>query len=312
MIRLILLRLVQMPLILMVIFLVTFTLAWVVPGNPLERPEGQRPPPEVQEAMKRQYNLHSPTAFLTSYVKNVTVGSEQYGWPDFGPSLRYTDQRVSSIIGQALPVSAGLGVAALAVALFLGTMAGVVGALKPNSWLDMASLGVALVGVSLPNFVTGSILLIVFAGLLDLLPVGGWGSPQQVILPAIALGIFPAAYVARLVRLGLADVMSSDYVRTARAKGLSHFGALFGHALKVAYLPVLSFMGPAAASVMTGSFVIEKVFAIPGMGDYFVNAVLNKDQFLILGVVLTYATMLVLFNLIVDVAYAWVDPRIEL
>ncbi|WP_428387579.1 ABC transporter permease [Mucisphaera sp.] len=310
--RLILFRLLQMPLILAVIFLVTFTLAWVVPGNPLERPEGQRPPPEVQEAMARQYNLHSPWAFLSSYVSNVVVGSEQYGRLDFGPSLRYTDQRVSSIIGQALPVSAALGLAALAVALFLGTLAGVIGALKPGSWLDMSSLMVALIGVSLPNFVTGSILLILFAGLLDWFPVGGWGRPEHLVLPAIALGFFPAAYVARLVRLGLADVMSSDYVRTARAKGLSHVGALFKHALKVAYLPVLSFMGPAAASVMTGSFVIEKVFAIPGMGDYFVNAVLNKDQFLILGVVLTYSTMLVVFNLLVDVAYAWIDPRIEL
>jgi oligopeptide transport system permease protein len=132
------------------------------------------------------------------------------------------------------------------------------------------------------------------------------------ILPAITLGLAPAAYIARLIRLGLADIMASDYLRTARAKGLSHPKALFKHALKVAYLPVLSFLGPAAASVMTGSFVVEKVFNIPGVGDYFVNSVLNKDQSLILGIVLVYATMLILFNLIVDVAYAWLDPRIEL
>ena len=168
------------------------------------------------------------------------------------------------------------------------------------------------VGESVLLSASSSVLLFVFAGLFKLFPVGGWGSPMHIILPAVTLGIAPAAYIARLVRLGLADIMSSDYIRTARAKGLSRHTALFEHALKVAYLPVLSFMGPAAASIMTGSFVVEKLFNVPGMGEHFVNSVINKDQFLILGVVLTYSTMLVVFNLIVDVAYAWIDPRIEL
>ncbi|HEX7010671.1 MAG TPA: ABC transporter permease [Phycisphaeraceae bacterium] len=299
-------RLLQMPLILAVIFAVTLTLAWVIPGNPLERPEGQRPPPEVAAAMLRQYNLHDPWAFASSYLSNLLFKG------DWGPSLRYGDQRVGDILAQGLPVSASLGVAALVVALAIGTAAGVIGALRPGSVLDGASLAVALVGVSLPCFVTGSILLVVFAGTLRWLPVGGWGSPSQVILPALTLGVAPAAYIARLIRLGLADVMASDFIRTARAKGLSHHRALFKHALKVAFLPVLSFLGPAAAAAMTGSFVVEQVFNIPGLGEHFVNAVLNKDQFLILGIVLTYSTMLVLFNLAVDVAYAWIDPRIEL
>ena len=171
-------------------------------------------------------------------------------------------------------------------------------------------------GVSLPSFVTGVILLVVFAGLLQWAPAGGWGDSvlplRYMILPAVTLGLAPAAYIARLVRLGLADVMNSDYIRTARAKGLSPGHVLFKHALKVAFLPVLSFLGPAAAATMTGSFVVEKVFAIPGLGEHFVNAVINKDQFLILGLVLTYSTLLIVFNLLVDVAYAWVDPRIEL
>jgi oligopeptide transport system permease protein len=312
MFRLIFWRLLQFPLILAVIFVVTLLLAWVVPGDPLSTDDGREVSPEIKAAMMRQYNLdRGPVYFGLSYLKGVALGTDR-AWPDFGPSLTYQDERVSGIIGDSLPVSVMLGSAALAVALLIGTVSGVIGALRPGGLTDLSSLGVALIGISLPNFVTGSVLLAVFAGMFKFFPVGGWGSPMHIILPAVTLGIAPAAYIARLVRLGLADIMSSDYIRTARAKGLSRHTALFEHALKVAYLPVLSFMGPAAASIMTGSFVVEKLFNVPGMGEHFVNSVINKDQFLILGVVLTYSTMLVVFNLIVDVAYAWIDPRIEL
>ncbi len=303
--RLILSRLLQLPVILAVVFGVTFTLAWVLPGDPLERPDAQKPPPEVQQAMRRQYNLDSPGSFLRSYVRGLFRG-------DLGPSLNYQDQRVNDILASGLPVSAAVGVGAMLVALTLGLFAGVAGALKPGSWLDGASLVMALLGVSLPTFVVGTVLLVVFAGLLHWAPIGGWGGVQHLVLPALTLGAAPAAYIARLIRLGLADVMESDFVRTALAKGRSRRGALFDHALRVAFLPVLSFLGPATAAAMTGSFVVERVFALPGLGEHLVNAVLNKDQFLILGVVLVYSTMLVLFNLAVDVAYAWVDPRIEL
>lgn len=305
MVRFIAWRMAQLPLILAVVFAVTFTLAWWIPGNPLERADAHRPPVEVQEAMKRQYNLHSPWAFVTSYLANAARG-------DLGPSLQYRDQRVNDILADGLPVSAMLGLAALVIALFMGLAAGIAGALKPGSALDFSSLAMALIGVSLPTFVTGTILLVVFAGMLRWLPATGWGRAEHFVLPAITLAAAPAAYIARLIRLGLADVMSSDFIRTARAKGLSVRRALFKHALKVAFLPVLSFLGPAAAATMTGSFVVEQIFAIPGLGEHFVNAVLNKDQFLILGVVLVYSAMLVAFNLLVDVAYAWVDPRIEL
>jgi oligopeptide transport system permease protein len=327
--RLILWRLLQLPLILAVVFAVTFVLAWVVPGNPLEGSEDRRPPPEIAEAMKRQYNLQNPWAAATGYLRGVFFGSPHHAAPDFGPSLRYQDQRVSDIIAKGLPVSAALGVAAMIVALLLGLGAGIIGALRPGSALDLASLAVALIGVSLPVFVTGAVLMAVFIGLLHWLPFRGWEWPglnpfdagwwprtgsmlAHMVLPAITLGLAPAAYIARLIRLGLADVMNSDFVRTARAKGLSRSQTLFRHALKVAFLPVLSFLGPAAAATLTGSFVVEKVFSIPGLGDNFVNAVLSKDQFLILGVVLVYSTILIVFNLMVDVAYAWVDPRIEL
>ncbi len=298
-------RLLQLPLILFVIFMITFLLAWSLPGDPLSRSEGKQPPIEVRMAMAKQYNLDSQPRFLKSYATELMKGS-------LGPSLTYRDQSVNDIIATGLPTSALLGAAALFIALHIGLAAGIAGALWPRSPLDFATLSVALVGVSLPIFVTGAILLALFAGIVNLFPVGGWGEPRHIFLPALTLSVIPAAYIARLIRLGLADVMSSDYIRTALAKGLSRSEALFRHALKVAFLPVLSFLGPAAAAALTGSFVVEKLFAIPGLGDHFVNAVLNKDQFLILGLVLTYATILVLFNLVVDVAYAYVDPRIEL
>lgn len=354
--RVLISRLIQFPVIMAVIFLVTFTMAWIVPGNPLENAEGRRPPPEIAAAMARQYHLDSSTGFLVNYLKGLTLGSQEhranydtssvgaavssyfrlliegsngYRPPYFGPSLQHRDLTVNAIIGQGLPVSMMLGTAAIIVALIIGLMAGIIGALKPGSPLDLASLIVALVGVSLPSFVIGSVLLVVFVGMWQLAPVGGWEWPgweiwtpywwqdtaemlRKLILPAITLGLAPAAYIARLIRLGLADVMSSDFIRTARAKGLSTHEALFRHALKVAFLPVLSFLGPAAAAAMTGSFVVEKVFNIPGLGKDFVFAVLNKDQFLILGLVLTYSTILIIFNMLVDIAYAWVDPRIEL
>lgn len=306
MVRLITSRLLQFPLILAVVFIVTFALAWVVPGDPLSQSDGRRPSAEIEAAMKRQYNLDSPWRFAGQYIKGIALHG------DFGPSLQYQDQRVADIIREGLPVSALVGGVAIVFALIIGLAAGIVGAIRPGSLLDFASLVVALVGVSLPTFVTGSVLLIVFAGWLRWVNVGSWGHWSDILLPALTLALAPAAYIARLIRLGLADVMSSDFIRTARAKGASESRVLLRHALKVAMLPVLSFLGPAAAVTMTGSFVVEQIFTLPGIGVHFVRAVQNKDQFLILGVVLVYATILILFNLIVDVAYAWVDPRIEL
>jgi oligopeptide transport system permease protein len=305
MLRFIAWRLVQLPVILLVIFGVTFTLAWLLPGNPLENPD-KPVKPEIAEAMLKQYNLDSPWSFLRSYSVNVLTKG------DLGPSLVYEDQTVNQIISSGLPVSLLVGVSALVLALIIGVGTGLISAMKPGSLWDMSSLGIAVIGISLPTFVTASVLMIVFAGMLKWLPVQGWGSWEHLILPSLALCAMPGAYIARLTRMGLADVMQSDFIRTARAKGLSKNKALIKHAMKVAFLPVLSFLGPASAATMTGSFVIEKVFNLPGLGVHFVEAVRNKDQFLILGVVLVFSTILVLMNLLVDVAYAWVDPRIEL
>lgn len=327
-------RLAQLPLIILVIYTLTLWLSWAIPGNPLENPDGRQPPAAVIEAMKRQYSLDSFPKFYASYLSSATgleyagdllsgrlaeerrsaeaagVAPPQRFVFDLGPSLQYDDWRVNEIVASALPVSVVLGLAAILIALAIGLLAGVVGAVKPNSFADLATLTVALIGISLPSFVSGMLLLIFFAVLWPLLPVGGWGTLPTMVLPAVTLSLPFAAYIARLTRMGMIEALGADYIRTARAKGLAENTVLFKHALKNAFLPVLSYLGPATAFAMTGSFVVEKVFNVPGLGQHFVNAVLNKDLFLIMGVVLIFATMLVLFNLAVDVLYRWVDPRI--
>ena len=203
-----------------------------------------------------------------------------------------------------------LGTWALLLALVLGVFLGVMGAVYRYSAMDYATLFVAILGISVPTFVVGAGLLVVFGVMLAWAPVGGWGTWSHVWLPGIALSFPFMAYIARLTRLGMLDVLSSDYIRTARAKGCSTASVIWKHALKNAFLPVLSFLGPAAANVLTGSFVIEQVFNIPGLGTHFVQSVLNKDQMLILAVVVVFSSVIVMFNLAVDIAYGWIDPRI--
>ncbi len=335
MIGLVVRRLLQLPLILLVIYTLTIVLAWAIPGSPLDKPEGRQPPAEVREAMKRQYNLDSLPRFYVSYLASATgvrwVGDEMSGRAgareresmaagrgvprryvfDLGPSLQYESWRVNEIVAAGLPVSMTLGFLAVVLATVLGVGAGVIGAARPNSMLDLSTLGLALVGISMPSFVIGAALVLVFPVWLGWGAMGGWGSAGQIVLPAVTLALPLAAYIARLTRMGMVEHLSADYIRTARAKGASEGSVLLRHALKNAFLPVLSFLGPACAAAMTGSFVVERVFSIPGIGQHFVNAVLNKDLFLIMGVVLIYATVLVLLNLAVDVLYRWVDPRIE-
>ena len=331
---LILRRLIALPIILLVIYTITLTLAWAVPGNPLENPE-KRPKPEVIEQMNKQYNLDSFPRFYSSYLTSATgikyaqdyfsgqIQREQElasleGVPvptrpifDFGPSLKYDDQTVNEIIRDTLPVSVTLGASAILIALFIGIGAGVIGAVKPNSLADIATLALSMIGISLPSFVIGTVMLLTFSLWLEWFPIAQWGTPKSIVLPAFTLSLPFAAYIARLTRMGMIDALGADYIRTARAKGASEYSVLLKHALKNAFLPVLSFLGPATAMAMTGSFVIERVFTVPGMGEHFVNAVQNKDLFLIIGVVLVFATMLIVFNLVVDVLYKWIDPRID-
>ncbi|MCA9303083.1 MAG: ABC transporter permease [Phycisphaerales bacterium] len=333
MIGMILRRLAFLPLILLIIYTITLALAWAVPGNPLENPD-KRPKPEVIEQMKKQYNLDSFPRFYISYLdsatglrygrdwasgrlKNDRERAEIAGFPpptrpvfDFGPSLEYDDLTVNEIIRSSLPVSITLGAAAILIALVFGTFAGVLGAIRPNSWMDLMTLSVSLVGISLPSFVIGTVLLVVFSLWLGWFPVAQWGTLRSMVLPSITLSLPFMAYIARLTRMGMIDVLGADFIRTARAKGAAEHTVLLKHALKNAFLPVLSFLGPATALAMTGSFVVERVFTVPGIGQHFVNAVQNGDRFLIIGVTLVFATMLIVFNLIVDVLYRWIDPRI--
>lgn len=313
--RLILRRLLQLPLILFVVYTITFTLAWLIPGNPMEKPEGRRPLPEIMQAMLEQYHLDSYWGFYVDYLGKASgvswaIGAHDQPF-DLGPSLQHENRSVNEILAAGLPVSMTLGFSAVLIALLIGLVTGVIGGVKPGSFSDAASLLVAMIGISLPSFVIGTVLLVVFTVWLKWLPVGGWGSLATLILPAITLALPIAAYIARLTRFGMIEQMQADYVRTARAKGLSERQVIWKHALKNAFLPVLSYLGPAAAMAMTGSFVVEKVFAVPGVGTHFVEAVLSKDLTLIMGVTLSYAAMLVLFNLVVDVLYRWIDPRIQ-
>lgn len=315
-------RLVQLPVILLVVYTITFVLAWALPGDAVLADEVRQPPPEVLASMRAQYNLDDPWVFYWDYLYHASgvkwavealkgAGRSPRYVFDFGPSFRYEDWSVNELVSATLPVSVSLGFAAILFALVLGLTAGVAGALRPNSLLDGATLAVALLGISLPSFVVGTLLVMIFPIWLGVGSVGAWGRPGDMILPAVTLGLPFAAYIARLARMSMLEALSSDFVRTARAKGLPEREVVLKHALKVAFLPVLSYLGPACAFAMTGSFVVERVFNVPGIGQHFVNAVKNKDLFVIMGVTLIYSTMLVLFNLAVDVLYRWVDPRIE-
>ena len=308
-------RLAQLPFLLLAVYTITFALAWVVPGSPFDGDQGRRPSAEAQEAMRARYRLDDPVGFYLDYLGRASGVSWAIGRAprpsDLGPSLRHQDWTVNEIIADGAPVSIAIGIAAIAIALVAGLAAGILGALRPGSAGDAATQLLAVVGISVPSFVTGSVLLILLAAKLRAFPVGGWDGPRSVVLPAVALSLPFAAYIARLTRSSMLEQLSSDYVRTARAKGLGRRQAALRHALRNAFLPVLSYLGPATAFAVTGSFVVEKVFAVPGIGQHFVDAVLGKDITLLMGVVLVFATVVILMNLLVDVLYAWVDPRIQ-
>lgn len=399
MLRFLFFRILQFPLILAIIYVLTFLLAWVAPGSPFERE--RKLPEQTRAYLEEHFHANSPLKFLTYYPwRIITTG-------DFGPSLNRPGFRVNDTLRDALPVSVALGLAAVAIALVGGVTIGTIAAVKRNGPFDWASLGVALIGVSVPSFVAAALMLMAFAVHWKVFPLGGWpqgaqyqfvasDSPQRRaayqaanpelrdvldqpakyfdvaphaggdtggpsydiserpgvkvddlaartgfnfdpfydwpnpyfllrtrwlatiadyiwhgLLPAIALALLPMAYITRLTRVSMIDVLASDFVRTARAKGLSRPRVIVKHCLRNALLPVLSYLGPAAAATMTGSFVVETVFGIPGMGRDFVNSVLNRDQTLILGTVMAYSVLLLALNLMVDVLYGFVDPRIE-
>jgi len=289
---------------LIAIYTIAFVLMRAAPGSPF-RTEKELPP-EVLKAREMKYYLdRSPLVQYALCARDIVTLRGQ-------ESIRYPDRNViRDILAEAFPVSLSLGICALGLAVVVGTAAGVLSAARPRTAIDYLAMAGALVGISQPSFVIASVLLAVFGVVLRWLPVGGWGSPSQLVLPALALAALPAAYVARLVRTGMLEVLSADFVRTARAKGLAERTVLLDHALRNAWIPVLGYLGPAAAGIFTGSFVVEKIFAIPGVGQHFVDSALHRDHPMILATVLLYAVLLVVFNLAVDIGYAWLDPRIR-
>ncbi len=285
------------------IYVLTFVMVISLPGNPFQ--QGQHNiPPEAEAALRARYSMDNNWLYFWEFLSGAVR-------LDFGPTFTYNDWTCNQIIASALPVSVVIGLLAVLIAVMIGVPAGVLSAVRRNRWPDVTCLTLVLLGISLPTFVTGSALLIVFAVHLQIAPVGGWGTLAHLPLPALTLSLPFTAYIARLTRTAMIDALSSDFVRTALAKGVSPKAVVWKHALKVAFLPVLSFLGPAAAQAMTGSFVVEKVFGVPGIGQHFVNAALNRDPGLIMSTVLVFAALLVAFNLIVDVLYALIDPRIS-
>ena len=287
----------------LIIVLGSFALVRLAPGSPFS--SEKEIPPEVRRQLDAKYGFDKPLPeqFLR-YLGNLLRG-------DLGPSTKYPQRSVNEIIADGFPVSLTLAGVALVWSLLVGVTAGIIGAVRQNTIWDHTAMGAALVGISIPSFVLGPLLVLIFALRLHLLPPAGWGDWRHVILPGLTLGTIYAASIARLTRGGMLEVVRSDFIRTARAKGLSERLVIWRHMLRGGLLPVVSYLGPAIASMLTGSVVVEKIFNVPGIGPYFVDAAFNRDYFLVMGIVLLYAFFLLLLNLVVDVAYGFLDPRIE-
>jgi ABC-type dipeptide/oligopeptide/nickel transport system permease component len=296
-------RLIQFPIVLAVIYLATFLLVWVAPGSPFE---GERKlNPVVENELKTQYHADTAWHFLEYYPLQMLKG-------DFGPSMSYQGWSVGQVMKQSLPISITLGIFALTIATIAGCTLGTLAAVRRGGAIELLGVIVTLTGVSLPGFVAAGVLVAIFSDRLHWFPGGGWGGIRHLILPASALSLLPLAYIAQLTRVSMLEVMNEDYVRTARAKGLSPISVIWHHAFRNAILPVFTYLGPAAAAAMTGSFVIEYIFNIPGLGQHFVAGVKNRDQTLILGTVMVYSCFLLGLNLLVDLGYTLVDPRIDI
>lgn len=296
--------LITVPMVLIVVTL-TWGLIRLAPGNFYT---GEKKVTEaVERNLREKYGLNQP--WYVQYGKMIS--NTLHG--DFGTSLKYEGQSVNSILARALPVSATLGVLSYLLALIVGLIAGVLAALKQNSRLDYASMTVAMLGISLPSFVLGPLLVLIFSLTFFWLPPARWnGFPSwNLVLPVLTLSAVYMAYIARLTRSGMLEVLRADYIRTARAKGLRERDVIFRHALRGGILPVISFTGPALAFLVTGTVVVERIFALPGLGNYFINANLNRDEPLIIGIVAFISIIILVFNLLVDIAYAYIDPRIR-
>ena len=311
-----------------VVMTVSFFLMRATPGGPFSADRALNP--VVEANIRARYHLDWP--LWKQYLHYVgPLNLDTHGWSgdgtqpfggvlagDLGPSFAYRDLTVNDVIAQSLPISMTLGVAAMAWALVAGIAAGLFSATRPGGVLDHLVRLVSTLGIALPNFVIAGLLILVVVFFLqdqlglNLVPVAGWGTPRHLILPALALGSPFAAYVARLTRTGMLDALQAEHLQTARAKGLGPWSILWRHALRGGLLPVVSYIGPAAAGILTGSLVIESIFFIPGTGSHFVNSALNRDYTLAMGVTLLYTMLVFTLNTVVDLAYSLLDPRIEL
>ena len=290
---------------LLAIVTAAFFLMRLAPGGPFD--DEQTLTPEVAANLEAAYGLDQPVLVqYRNYLGGLLRG-------DLGPSFRYKDFDVSELIAQGLPVTASLGAAALLVAVIAGVLLGMLAGQRRNRAADHVVMSAALVGIAVPNFVVAPLLAFVFGVLLGWLPVGGWesGELRYAVLPVITLALPFVAYIARLTRGSLLEVLQSPHIRTARAKGLPESRILWRHAFKPTILPVVSFLGPAAAALLTGSLVVEQVFGLPGVGRYFVQGAVNRDYTLVMGMVVFYAVLIVGLNLLVDLVYGWLDPRIR-
>ena len=303
MLRFIAARLLQTIPVLLLVATLTFFMVRSVPGGPFDSEKGV--PEQVKHQIEAYYGLDKPLwRQYLDYMGHLVHG-------DLGPSYKYSNRTVNEMIALTFPVSLQLGALALGIALLVGITAGVVAALRPNSPIDYLASGLSMTGICLPTFVMGPLLILVFALTLKWFNASGWFEPRDRVLPALTLGIVYAAYVARLTRGGMLEILSQDFIRTARAKGASEIRVLFRHALRGGLLPVVSFLGPAAAGIVTGSFVIEMIFQIPGLGRHFVTSAFNRDFTMITGIVVFYAALIVLFNLAVDIVQVWLNPKLK-
>ncbi len=292
------------PTLLLVIAL-AFLMVHAAPGGPFDAERVL--PPEIEANVARAYHLDESLAQqFVRYLSGLVRG-------DLGPSYRYRDYSVADLIGRALPVTLQLGLLAMSLAVVVGIAAGLTAALSKNSYVDRFVTGVAMTGISVPVFVIAPVMVLIFAVYLDWLPASwtGGSGVSRLVLPGVALALPQIAYIARLTRASMIAVLSSDYVRTARAQGLRTRSIVRYHALKPAMLPLLSYLGPAIAGILTGSVVIEEVFGIPGVGQFFIRGALNRDYTLVMGIVIFYATLVILLNLVVDLLYGILDPRIR-
>lgn len=308
--------------VLFMIILVTFSLARALPGGPFDRAGDKSLPESIRQNLEARYNLDKPYAVQFGlYLRGLLKG-------DLGPSFSYRGRSVNDLIAETFPISAQVGILSILLGAIIGIPAGILGALRQNTWLDYMSSFVAVLGLSIPNLVLAPLLIYIFAVKLGWFPAARWGVNYKqlyfgifppmtakfwlhAVLPVVTLGTGYAAIFARLSRASLLQTVREDYIRTARAKGLRNSRIIIRHALRNSMIPVVTLLGPLFAAVVTGTFIVEFIFGIPGMGDFFITSVGNRDYQIILGSILTYSVLLVLANLFVDIAYAWMDPRIR-